>query len=101
MKNYVIESWLPFKILFFPKISADLENDSRISDSDAISLPKTIDEMLEDIDRGINYPREREKERQFIVSTMMPNLPTSLLIDRSIQLAIEEKQRGAASNTEI
>jgi len=74
---------------------------SRISDSDAISLPKTIDEMLEDIDRGINYPQEREKERQFIVSTMMPNLPTSLLIDRSIQLAIEEKQRSAESNTEI
>ena len=65
------------------------------------SLPKTIDDMLEDIDRGIHYPREREKERQFIVSTMMPNLPTSLLIDRSIQLAIEEKQRSAASNTEI
>ena len=65
---------------------------SRVTDSGAVSLPKSMDEMLEDINIAIRNPEERQKERDLLSAVMMPNLPTSLLIHQSIKFAIEGKQ---------
>lgn len=71
----------------------------RVVNSGAISLPNSVNEMLDDINTAIKYPEERQSERDLLSSTMMPDLPTSQLIHQSIQLAIEEKQSGALSDT--
>jgi hypothetical protein len=72
----------------------DTSHYSRVVESGAISVPKSMNQLLSAIDNALRNPKEKESERRLLSSKMMPDLPTSKLIHQSLKIAIEQKFRS-------
>ena len=58
---------------------------SEITKSGAVSLANNMSELIYEIDDILINPDRRQKERNELCEKMMPNLPTSELIEESIK----------------
>lgn len=56
-----------------------------VAESGAVSLPTSMDECLGEIRTALQFPENRKIEREQLVNQLVPDLPTSYLINESLR----------------
>ena len=56
-----------------------------VAKSGAVSLPKTMEELTDDILIALQRPHDRKSDRAKLVDKLVPNLPTARLIGKSLE----------------